>query len=301
MSYASNLEEALKVIERNKDYINQLKASGYKVPESYERIEKEIKDIKSDPTRTGISTERLKNIKYLFNKNVIASRSRLDTTMTIPHVGEVELMPHKTIRASSKKNLQEYSDILNNLFEKYRDEIDPAKYPNARPTIQLKALENYANALGIDLDDMDFTKLGDKSVESQRLAAIKAFLERNIAQLPTHISPFKEEIREKIGEENHRKFLASIGYTPTDIDLFERYIDSSQFWQMIHKANYSSSQESGKHEIRDVVSRLKETLTRADKKDFEDLQIKLRNATNYRQVDSFVKGVLRKKYKSGKL
>lgn len=304
MSYASNLDKALAAVKRNEQYIKQLKASGYKLPESYDRIPEELEAIKNNPNRSGISSDRLKNIQYLYNKNVINSRASLDTSMTLNRIGNVDLKDsRKKIRPNQPKKLQEYSDKLNEMLSDYLDKIDSVNYPQSTPTLQAKALRKQAEMLGIDLDDIDFTKLADVGPEAMRVRSLLRGIEMVFSNAPAHISPFKDEIYKKIGDENHAKFLSSVGFSTADISLFEQYIDSSQFWNMIHKANYTSSQESGKHEIRDVVSRLRAALfdIQSDKADFEELQKLLRNGNNYRAVDNFVKKRLSKLYKNGKL
>lgn len=304
MSYASNLDKALKAIEKNELYIKQLEASGYKLPESYKRIPEELKAIKNDPNRQGISNDRLKNIQYLFNKNVINSRAKFDTSMTINKIGPTNILDtKKPIRPNQAKKLQEYSDKMNEMLSDYLDKIDPVKYPNSIPTILAKKLKDEVEALGLDIDDLDFTQLAKVGPESLRYAALVRDIERVFNNAPSNISPFKDAIYKQIGEENHVKFLSDMGFSQADISLFEQYIDSSQFWNMIHKAHYSSSQETGKHEIRDVVKRLKTAMfdIQSDKADFEQLQRLLKNGNNYRAIDNFVKKRLSKLYKQGKM
>lgn len=304
MSYASNLDKALKAIERNEQYIKQLEASGFKLPESYKRIPEELKAIKNDPNRSGISTDRLKSIQYLYNKNVINSRAKFDTTMTINKIGEKDILDKRqTIKPNQPKKLQEYSKKLNEMLSDYLDKIDPVKYPMSIPTIQAKKLKADAEAFGIDLDDIDFTKLSEIGPESLRHAALIRDIEQVFSNAPSHISPFKDDIYKQIGEENHAKFLSNMGFSQAEISLFNQYIDSSQFWNMIHKSHYSSSQETGKHEIRDVVKRLKAAMfdIESDRADFEQLQKLLKNGNNYRAVDNFVKKRLSKLYKQGKM
>lgn len=304
MSYASNLDKALKAIERNEQYIKQLEASGFKLPESYKRIPEELKAIKNDPNRSGISNDRLKSIQYLYNKNVINSRAKFDTTMTINRIGEKDILDKRqTIKPNQPKKLQEYSKKLNEMLTDYLDKIDPVKYPMSIPTIQAKKLKADAEAFGIDLDDIDFTKLAEIGPESLRHAALIRDIEQVFSNAPSHISPFKDDIYKQIGEENHAKFLSNMGFSQAEISLFNQYIDSSQFWNMIHKSHYSSSQETGKHEIRDVVKRLKAAMfdIESDRADFEQLQKLLKNGNNYRAVDNFVKKRLSKLYKQGKM
>lgn len=171
------------------------------------------------------------------------------------------------------------------------------------PTIQAKKLKADAEAFGIDLDDIDFTKLAEIGPESLRHAALIRDIEQVFSNAPSHISPFKDDIYKQIGEENHAKFLSNMGFSQAEISLFNQYIDSSQFWNMIHKSHYSSSQETGKHEIRDVVKRLKAAMfdIESDRADFEQLQKLLKNGNNYRAVDNFVKKRLSKLYKQGKM
>lgn len=304
MSYASNLDKALRAIEKNEQYIKQLEASGFKLPESYKRIPEELKAIKNDPNRSGISTDRLKSIQYLYNKNVINSRAKFDTTMTISRIGEKDILDKRqTIKPNKPKKLQEYSKKLNEMLSDYLDKIDPVKYPMSIPTIQAKKLKADAEAFGIDLDDIDFTKLAEIGPESLRHAALIRDIEQVFSNAPSHISPFKDDIYKQIGEENHAKFLSNMGFSQAEISLFNQYIDSSQFWNMIHKSHYSSSQETGKHEIRDVVKRLKAAMfdIESDRADFEQLQKLLKNGNNYRAVDNFVKKRLSKLYKQGKM
>lgn len=304
MSYASNLDKALKAIEKNEQYIKQLEASGFKLPDSYKRIPEELKAIKNDPNRSGISTDRLKSIQYLYNKNVINSRAKFDTTMTINKIGEKDILDKRqTIKPNQPKKLQEYSKKLNEMLSDYLDKIDPVKYPMSIPTIQAKKLKADAEAFGIDLDDIDFTKLAEIGPESLRHAALIRDIEQVFSNAPSHISPFKDDIYKQIGEENHAKFLSNMGFSQAEISLFNQYIDSSQFWNMIHKSHYSSSQETGKHEIRDVVKRLKAAMfdIESDRADFEQLQKLLKNGNNYRAVDNFVKKRLSKLYKQGKM
>lgn len=304
MSNASNLDKALKAIEKNEKYIKQLEASGFKLPESYKRIPEKLKAIKNDPNRSGIHTDTLKKVQYLFNKNVINSRAKFDTTMTINRIGEKDILDKRqTIKPNQPKKLQEYSKKLNEMLTDYLDKIDPVKYPMSIPTIQAKKLKADAEAFGIDLDDIDFTKLAEIGPESLRHAALIRDIEQVFSNAPSHISPFKDDIYKQIGEENHAKFLSNMGFSQAEISLFNQYIDSSQFWNMIHKSHYSSSQETGKHEIRDVVKRLKAAMfdIESDRADFEQLQKLLKNGNNYRAVDNFVKKRLSKLYKQGKM
>lgn len=89
MSYESNLEKALAIVKRNEDYIKQIKASGFTLPDTYnykpqtdsakERsIVAKLYEIKKDPNRKGISKETLEHIQYLFNRNVINSRASVE-------------------------------------------------------------------------------------------------------------------------------------------------------------------------------------------------------------------------------
>lgn len=302
MNYASNLDKALKAIEKNEQYIKQLEASGFKLPESYKRIPEELKAIKNDPNRSGISTDTLKKVQYLFNKNVINSRAKFDTTMTINMIGEKNILDKRqTIKPNQPKKLQEYSNKLNAMLSDYLDKIDPVSYPNSGPTVQTNKLKNEAKTFGIDINDIDFTKLAEIGPESLRHAALLRDIEQVFSNAPAHISPFKDDIYKQIGEESHVKFLTEMGFSQADVSLFNQYIDSSQFWKMIHKAHYTSSQESGRHEIRDVVKRLKAAMfdIESDRADFEELHKLLKNANNYRAVDNFVKKRLKKLYTQG--
>lgn len=290
MSYASNLDKALKAIEKNEQYIKQLEASGFKLPDSYKTIPEELKAIKNDPNRSGISTDRLKSIQYLYNKNVINSRARFDPSMTINTIGKTDIISSKKpIKPNQPKKLQEYSEKLNEILSDFLDKVDPDKYKDSNLTSQFERLERQAALDNIDLRNIDFTKLADIGPESLKYARLLRDIEQTFNAAPTTISPFKEDIQRKFGEEMHVKVLTSkdIGFTMADVSLLERYIDSSQFWNMIHKANYSSTQDDP--QIKNALKRLKEAMDTFDKKDFEYLQQLLKNGNNYKAIDNFVK------------
>lgn len=297
MSYASNLEKALDVVKRNEDFIKKLKASGYSLPESYERIPAELESIKNNPNRAGISSETLKSIQYLYNKNVINSRKSFNPTMTIDNLGTVNLTdrPLRTNTKKGKEQLKKMSEKLNDMLYEYLDSIDRNKYPNSEATKKADNLIRNAQTYGLDIYDIDFTKLVESGVEANKVRQFFAEFESVISKSPLNISPFREEIYEKRGREAHIAYLKSkdIGFTDADISLLERYIDNSQFWHMIHKANYSSDGEKnpgGKHEIKEAVQRLKTFVdVTTDTDDLKKLQELLRNSTNYRTVDNFVR------------
>lgn len=301
MSYASNLDKALKAIEKNEQYIKQLEASGFKLPESYKRIPEELKAIKNDPNRSGISTDRLKSIQYLFNKNVINSRAKFDPSMTINTIGKTDIISSKKpIKPTQPKKLQEYSEKLNEMLSDFLDKVDPDKYKDSNLTSHLERLERQAALDNIDLRNVDFTKLADIGPESLRYARLIRYIEQMFNEAPSSISPFKEDIQKKFGEEMHVKVLTSsdVGFSMADVSLLERYIDSSQFWNMIHKAKYSSTQDD--HQIKKALKRLKEAMDTFDKKDFEYLQQLLKNGNNYTAIDNFVKLRLAKLNKKSK-
>lgn len=298
MSLASNLDKALKAIERNEQYIKQLEASGFKLPESYKRIPEELKAIKNDPNRSGINPDTLKKVQYLYNKNVINSRAKFDTTMTINSIGKTDIISSKKpIKPNQPKKLQEYSEKLNEILSDFLDKVDPTKNKNSELTAKFEKLERQAALDNIDLRNIDFTKLADIGPESLKYARLLRDIEQTFNAAPTTISPFKEDIQRKFGEEMHVKVLTSsdVGFSMADVSLLERYIDSSQFWKMIHKANYASSQDdNGPHEIKAALKRLKEAMDTFDKKDYEYLRQLLNNGNNYRAIDNFVKVRLKK-------
>lgn len=302
MSYRDNLNKAISIVEKNTEYIKQLKASGFTLPDYYDSIPQELNTIKNDPNRTGISTAKLKKVQYLFNKNVMKSRATFDTTMVINRLGPTEILPKK-LRLSKPKDFQEYSDKLNNMISDYINQIDAKHYPNSLPTIQAASLKNDISILGQTLGDIDFTELANIGAGSLNYRALLNRVEMVFTNAPATLSPFKHEIYKKIGEESHVKFLTGVGFSNDDIAKFEQYIDSSQFWNLIHKSHYSSSQETGKHEIRDVVRRLRAAMfdTHGDRADFDKLHALIRNSNNYRAIDNFVKKRLSKLYKSGRL
>lgn len=302
MSYRDNLNKAISIVERNAEYIKQLKASGFELPDYYESIPQKLNTIKNDPNRTGISAAKLKKVQYLFNKNVMKSRASFDTTMVINRLGPTEILPKK-LRLSKPKDFQEYSDKLNNMISDYINQIDANHYPNSLPTIQATALKNDISMLGQSLGDIDFTELANIGPGSMNYRALLNRVEMVFTNAPAPLSPFKDEIYKKIGEESHVKFLTGAGFSNDDIAKFEQYIDSSQFWNLIHKSHYSSSQETGKHEIRDVVGRLRTAMfdVPGDRADFDKLHDLIRNSNNYKAIDNFVKKRLSKLYKAGRL
>ena len=168
--------------------------------------------------------------------------------------------------------LQEYSEKLNEILSDFLDKVDPDKYKDSNLTSQFERLERQAALDNIDLRNIDFTKLADIGPESLKYARLLRDIEQTFNAAPTTISPFKEDIQRKFGEEMHVKVLTSkdIGFSMADVSLLERYIDSSQFWYMIHKANYSSTQDDP--QIQNALKRLKEAMDTFDKKDFEYLQ-----------------------------
>lgn len=302
MSYRDNLNKAISIVERNAEYIKQLKASGFELPDYYDSIPQELNTIKNDPSRTGISPERLKKVQYLFNKNTIKSRATFDTTMVINRIGPTSILPKK-LHLSRPKDFQEYSDKLNDMISYYIGKIDSARYPNSLPTIQAGTLQRDISLLGETLGNVDFTKLADVGTNSMNYRALLNRVEMVFTNAPATLSPFKDAIYKKIGEENHVKFLRSMGFSDIDIAKFENYIDSSQFWHLIHQSNYSSSQETGKHEIRDVVNELRNALfdIKGDRADFRQLHKLIRNSNDYSTIDLFVKNRLSKLKKSGRL
>lgn len=300
MSYRDNLNKAISILERNAEYIKQLKASGFELPDYYDSIPQELNTIKNDPTRNGISNERLKKIRYLFNKNIINSRATFDTSMVINRLGPTNILPKK-LHLSRPKDFQEYSDKLNELISEYMGNIDSAKYPNSLPTVQAGSLQRDITLLGETLGDIDFTRLSNIGADSLNYKALLNRVEMVFTNAPATLSPFKDEIYKKIGEENHVKFLSSMGFSDVDIAKFERYIDSSQFWELIHKSNYSSSQETGTHEIRAIVSELRTAMfdIKGSRDAFRQLHVLIRNGSDYSSIDTFVKDRLSKLKNSG--
>lgn len=302
MSYRDNLNKAISIVERNAEYIRVMKASGFELPDYYDTIPQELNTIKNDPTRAGISNERLKRIRYLFNKNIIKSRASFDTSMVINRLGPTNIVPKK-LRLSRPKDFQEYSDKLNELISDYMSKIDSAKYPNSLPTVQAGALQRDITLLGETLGDVDFTRLSNIGADSLNYKGLLNRVEMVFTNAPITLSPFKDEIYKKIGKENHVKFLTSMGYSDVDIAKFERYIDSSRFWKLIHASNLSSDQEKDIHEIRDVVNELRTAMfdVPADKADFDRLHNLIINNNNYSAIDTFVKARLSKLKNSGVL
>lgn len=287
-----NVKKAMKRIEKIMPYIKQNEAVGFKLPQAQMDMIYDI--IQRDKEGRGMSTSTLENFLKITTMPQLKSRMTFDPSLTINGLGKATLVKKSRVggfRLQDKASLQEFSDKVNELLNDYLDNIDFNHYKNAAPTIMAKTFIKEVETLGFDINNLDFTQLASGTPEALKYGMLLKDIERLFSSAPMHISPFRDELYKKMGQKSHVKFLSNMGFSDRDISLFEQYIDSSQFWNMIHKSNYASSQETGQHEIRDVVSRLKEAMFDPDfdEDDFMKLQEMLRNKNNYRAIDGWVK------------
>lgn len=219
MSAETNLMKALSRIDKYEKYIEQLEASGYKLPEVYDRLKNEMNEIKNNPNRKGIQANALSKVEYWFDKRRINSFAKLDTSMTINRIGNINPFETKYKKSQKSDKLQEYSDKMNDIVNEYLDKVDMKNYPNSLPTLQAKRVMQEAQMLGFDIRDIDYTKLADIGSESLRTRTILKDIEMMLSNAPAHISPFKEQIYKQIGEQNHVKFLTNMAFSNSDISL----------------------------------------------------------------------------------
>lgn len=239
MSYESNLEKALAIVKRNEDYINQIKASGFTLPDTYnykpqtdsakERsIVAKLYEIKKDPNRKGISKETLEHIQYLFNRNVINSRASVEpmnnSNFRVDVRGKkanVSINPLGDKKRLTYNQLNKYGEM----FQNYITDIEAGlRNVPAHPA------KGNIEALQIELDELarktgkryDITQLTDinkaiteynNSIKGTDLEPIDPKLTLNLVKYmtnvvgnaPLNLSPYKDTIKKEFTKQAYYK------------------------------------------------------------------------------------------------
>lgn len=324
MSYESNLEKALAIIKRNEDYINQIKASGFNLPDTYNYnpktdSEKEkslvsrLYEIKKDPNRKGISKETLAQIQYLFNRNVINSRASVEPMNNSNYrvdvrtkKANVRINPLGDKKRLTYNQLNKYGE----LFQSYITDIEaglrnvPAHPAKGNIEAIDLALDELARKTGKRYDITQLTDINkaitdyNNSIKDTDLDPIDPKLTLNLVKYmtnvvgnaPLNLSPYKKTIEKEFTKQNFYKTLNNFGWTKDDINLFTDFVDTSTFFAQMRNEGYESDAAKGIHEIRDFMNLMNDKIFRKVEPDnLKKFKQMLRNKVPFRQIEAWLK------------
>lgn len=309
MSNASNLDKALKAIEKNEKYIKQLEALGFKLPESYKRIPEELKAIKNDPNRSGIHTDTLKKVQYLFNKNVINSRAKVDLSENSAYRIDIQATSDEVVSVSPlRKDKLRYNE-LNKYGRALQEDITTVTngmgvVPNHPSQLNLdnldKTLEDLNKTLGTNYDLTQLTEInkaineynrkvagtGVPPIDPNTLDAILRYATNVVGKAPAGVSPYREQIEKAWYNDVTSTTLEKFGWAKDEIRSFKDLVDTSVFWKKVHKDHLES--DGKKTEIHDFTDHINDVLSKGDSKNINELRRKLRNGMNYKDIDKWL-------------
>lgn len=135
--YASNLQEAVQIVEDGERILNELASEGYKIPQSYRKVISDVRKMKSEADsnqRKGISADTLNNVRFLFRKDTLARRVKADkSNQSI--VDKIynwfdtnNAKAEESLRKSTDKHLSQIEkQIARNVIENTREKIKEEK------------------------------------------------------------------------------------------------------------------------------------------------------------------------------
>lgn len=324
MSYESNLEKALAIVKRNEDYIKQIKASGFTLPDTYnykpqtdsakERsIVAKLYAIKNDPNRKGISKQTLEQIQYLFNRNVINSRASVEPMNNSNYrvdvrtkKANVRINPLGDKKRLTYNQLNKYGEM----FQSYITDIEaglrnvPAHPAKGNIEAIDLALDELARKTGKRYDITQLTDINkaiseyNNSIKGTDLEPIEPKLTLNLVKYmtnvvgnaPLNLSPYKDIIQKEFTKQNFYKTLNGFGWTDDDINSFTDFVDTSTFFAQMRNEGYESDAARGVHEIRDFMNLLKFKLFNKHEPDnLKKLKQMLRNKVPFRKIEEWLK------------
>lgn len=324
MSYESNLEKALAIIKRNEDYINQIKASGFNLPDTYNYNpktdnEKErslvarLYEIKKDPNRKGISNQTLEQVQYLFNRNVINSRASVEPMNNSNFRVDVRTKKaNVAINPLGNKKRLTYNQLnkYGEMFQEYITDIEAGlRNVPAHPA------KGNIEALQIELDEIarktgkryDITQLTDinkaiteynnsikgtdlEPIDPKTTLNLVKYMTNVVGNAPLNLSPYKKTIETEFTKQNFYKTLNGFGWTKDDINLFTDFVDTSTFFAQMRNEGYESDAARGIHEIRDFMNLMNDKIFRKVEPDnLKKLKQMLRNKVPFRQIEAWLK------------
>ena len=324
MSYESNLEKALAIVKRNEDYIKQIKASGFTLPDTYnyrpqtdnakERsVIAKLYAIKNDPNRKGISKETLAQIQYLFNRNVINSRASVEPMNNSNYRVDVRgKKANVSINPLGDKKRLTYNQLnkYGEMFQSYITDIEAGmRNVPAHPTLGnieeiQDRLDELARKTGKRYDITQLTDINkaiieyNNSIKGTDLDPIDPKLTLNLVKYmtnavgtaPLNLSPYKETIQKEFTKQNFYKTLHGFGWTDDDINSFTDFVDTSTFFAQMRNEGYESDAARGIHEIRDFMNLLQsKILNKPEPDNLKKLKQMLRNKVPFRVIEEWLK------------
>ena len=308
--YSDNLNKALKKIEQAQSYIQDIEAAGFKLPDYYKTIPKELEDIKNDPNRQGISNERLNHIRYLFNGNIIKSRAKVDLSENSAYRIDIQATSDETVSVSPLRKdkikyneLNKYARALQEDITTITDEMGVV--PNHPSQVNLdnldKTLEDLNKTLGTNYDLTQLTEInkaineynrkvegtGVPPIDPNTLDAILRYATNVVGKAPAGVSPYREEIEKAWYNDVTSTTLKNFGWSTDEIRSFKDLVDTSVFWKKVHKDHLESDGKKTR-EIHDFTDHINNILSKGDSKNINELRRKLRNGMNYKDIDEWL-------------
>ena len=307
--YSDNLNKALKKIEQAQSYIQDIEAAGFKLPDYYKTIPKELEDIKNNPNRQGISDERLNHIRYLFNGNIIKSRAKVDLSENSAYRVDIQATSDEVVSVSPLgKDKLRYNE-LNKYARALQEDITTVTggmgvVPNHPSQLNLdnldKTLEDLNKTLGTNYDLTQLTEInkaineynrnvagtGVPPIDPNTLDAILRYATNVVGKAPAGVSPYREQIEKAWYNDVTSTTLTNFGWSKDEIRSFKDLVDTSVFWKKVHKDNLES--DGKKTEIHDFTDHINDVLSKGDSKNINELRRKLRNGMNYKDIDKWL-------------
>lgn len=308
--YSDNLNKALKKIEQAQSYIQDIEAAGFKLPDYYKTIPKELEDIKNNPNRQGISDERLNHIRYLFNGNIIKSRAKVDLSENSAYRVDIQATSDEVVSVSPlRKDKLRYNE-LNKYARALQEDITTVTngmgvVPNHPSQLNLdnldKTLEDLNKTLGTNYDLTQLTEInkaineynrkvagtGVPPIDPNTLDAILRYATNVVGKAPAGVSPYREQIEKAWYNDVTSKTLDKFGWSKDEIRSFKDLVDTSVFWKKVHADNLESDGKK-KRQIHDFTDHINNVLSKGDSKNINELKRKLRNGVNYKDIDKWL-------------